>query len=121
LEPGGKLFASTTGPSHMKEMYDLVAGFAGDRKISAPELAFDLTNGAAMLRPFFSTVERRRYPDGLVVDDPVPLTEYILSCSFSAPLRGRREELLTYLEHLIDRNGPLHIKKESGVFVARRG
>ncbi|MFC2173522.1 class I SAM-dependent methyltransferase [Acidobacteriota bacterium] len=118
LIPGGCFCASTNGLNHMNEIDTIIADFTGDRKPSKRELPFSLSNGSDILNSYFSSVELRIYHDSLSVSDACPLLEYIFSCHISETLQTVRNDFLNYLEDLIDKNGSLHITKESGLFLA---
>jgi SAM-dependent methyltransferase len=121
LKPGGYFYASTNGQDSLRELTDLVARF--DPGLAEwgrlPSGSFSLENGAAQLREYFSTVELFRYPDALVVTDPAPLVEYILSGRIELSPE-RQAELAGFVRQQVQADGgKFYITKEAGVFEAR--
>ena len=121
LKPGGRFYASTNGQDSLWELNDLVTRF--DPGLAEwgrlPSGAFGLENGEAQLREHFSAVELYRYPDALVVTDPAPLVEYILSGRIVLSPE-RQAELAGFVRRQLQANGGrFYITKDSGVFEAR--
>jgi ubiquinone/menaquinone biosynthesis C-methylase UbiE len=78
LKPDGRLYASTIGQQHLKEMTAL------GRRVSASYIGMEITpfsleNGAAQLAPYFSSVAVLRNENTLVVTDADPVVAYLLS------------------------------------------
>ncbi len=125
LRPGGRLFASTVGRGHMRELAELATRFDPGLDIwGSGGLAtgtFTLENGAAQLAPLFTDVLLHRYEDALVVTDPAPLVDYMLSGRIK--LDGvERAKFVRYVEKEMERGGGVfRITKESGIFEAVRG
>jgi SAM-dependent methyltransferase len=120
LKPGGRLYATTVGESHLSELTDLAGRF--DPSLAAwggrPVDRFTLESGGAELAQWFSTVTLRRYDDALNVTQAEPLTAYILSyLNLSAE---RRAELGRFVEQELARHGSILITKDSGIFEAWR-
>jgi ubiquinone/menaquinone biosynthesis C-methylase UbiE len=67
LKPGGRLYASTIGRNHMRELGELIGRFDPDLASWGwhPSDTFLLENGAAQLSQRFRRVELRRYEDSL--------------------------------------------------------
>lgn len=122
LKPEGILICSTYGSAHMKEITDLVQGFNSLITLSADKLyeRFGLENGAALLAPYFSSIQMQIYEDALVVDQAEPLIEYILSChgNQNQYILDRYKDFRTYVERKTKKG--FHITKYAGVFVCRR-
>ncbi|MBN2085998.1 MAG: methyltransferase domain-containing protein [Anaerolineales bacterium] len=125
LKPGGRFYASTVGRGHMRELAELVAGFDpaldawGAGHLDAD--TFMLENGAAQLTPLFTDVLLHRYEDALVVTEPAPLVEYILSGRITLDAE-QRASLTKYVEEKMERaGGAFRIEKETGIFEAVRG
>lgn len=121
LKPDGVFVCSTYGSSHMKEITDLVQDFNSLITLSAQKLyeRFGLDNGAALLAPYFADVRMKYYDDSLLVDQPEPLIEYILSChgNQNQYILDRYKEFRTFVEKRT-RKG-FFITKQSGVFLCR--
>ena len=120
LKPDGVLYCSTYGPNHMKEITALVQAFDSKITLSQTNLyeVFGLENGKEILNPYFSSVEVSYYPDELIVDEAQPLVDYIMSC------HGNQSEIigprLIEFKEFIQKQLPLHITKEAGVFICKK-
>lgn len=125
LRPDGRFVAATNGHGHMAELRALsaelfpsVPGIFGMGLVSLP---FALENGALLLAPHFAEIELRPYDSHLEVTDAQTLVNYILS-SNEARAAVTDEEFDTAVATLqarIDADGPIHISKQTGVFVAK--
>lgn len=120
LGPAGKLYASTIGEKHLKELRDLLnrfdSGLESWGRLSAD--SFNLENGFTLLNEHFANVSLSRYVDSLIVTDAQLLVEYILSGR--AKLGNERQyELSSFVKQEIETNGgKFYITKDSGVFDA---
>ncbi len=122
LAPNGWLFASTNGLTHMRELVDLVAAYDPDVPfLRAIASRFGLENGGAYLRPYFDTIEVRRYSDSLHVTDPQPAIDYILSATtILLQSDSWKRGLEAHVRRTFDaRGGALDIHKDTGMFIAR--
>jgi ubiquinone/menaquinone biosynthesis C-methylase UbiE len=121
LRPGGILVAATAGIDHLKEMDAWFARLDPTQEMAAFRNPFMLENGSEQLRPFFSPIEIRRYPDNLRITEIPPLMAYLRSTSSygSAP-----ESLFAQLEQELtaelQTKGEIFITKNSGLFLARK-
>ncbi|MBR1865467.1 MAG: methyltransferase domain-containing protein [Lachnospiraceae bacterium] len=122
LKPGGVFVCSTYGSGHMKEITELVQAFNSLITLSADHLyeRFGLENGAALLVSYFSGVHMERYEDCLVVDQPEPLIEYILSChgNQNQYILDRYKDFRTFVERKIKKG--FTITKQAGLFLCTR-
>jgi SAM-dependent methyltransferase len=122
LKPGGRLYASTIGRNHLRELGELVNRF--DPNLAAwgwrsPD-SFLLESGAAQLEPRFRQVELRRYEDSLIITESAPLVDYLLS-SRMKPLIETPKRFSEFIERELEKcGGTLHVTKESGIFTALR-
>ncbi len=124
LQPGGQLFAATNGRTHMQELDNIVQSF--DPQLVAwtgrPPLTFRLETGGAELGRWFNHVELRRYPNALAITEAEPLVAFILSMVHADDFdANQRAALHAYIEQQIAKHGPLHITKDTGVFIATKG
>ena len=132
LKAGGTLYAATNGERHMEAINIFGRAFAEavgvrlDDGFSNRNLRFSLENGAKHLRPYFTHIERRDYPDALEVTEAEPLAAYLLSTTSAvARLDSRRRPrveaaLLAFArEYIAARGGSLHVAKSTGLFIAR--
>lgn len=123
LKPGGRFYATTVGERHMWELSDLVNRFFQEESsfdFDSRHLDFLLENGRAQLDPFFADIEIRRYTDSLKITQAEPLIQYIYSGRFKETARSREQEFRAFIAAEIDRNGAIHIFKDSGIFIGRK-
>jgi len=124
LIPGGRLFASTIGDGHMRELADLAARFDADLgtwgSCGFATGTFTLENGASQISAFFGNVSVDRYEDSLAVTEVAPLVDYMLSGRIQLD-GARRNELTEFIAREMERaGGILRITKETGIFEAVR-
>ena len=121
LKPGGVFVCSTYSKSHMQEIVSLVQSFDEKIVLSGDKLyeRFGLENGALILENIFSKVDQQIYDDSLLVTDPEPLIEYVLSChgNQNRLLLDRYKEFRSFVTEKT-RKG-FYITKDAGVFVCR--
>ena len=119
LTPDGRLYASTIGATHLREIDDLIHRVDTTVSWAKGTSAFILENGAEQLARWFASVALSRYEDALVVTEAEPLIAYILSGKAKALFVG---EKLLRLRDVVDQelaaHGAIHIAKDSGLFVA---
>ena len=122
LKPGGALVCGAYGKAHMREISELARQFDQRIILSAENLyeRFGKENGADWLRPHFDSVEWRAYEDRLIVDQPEPLIEYILSCHGNQNqfILEKYNKFRQFVEGKLRK--PLEITKDAGVFVAMK-
>jgi SAM-dependent methyltransferase len=118
LRPGGRLYAATTGQSHLRELVHLVAGI--DPALPFQDgVAFTLEDGAQQLSPWFSRIELHHYEDALAITEAAPLIAYIRSTRAGAAFTGDRLARLTAaVEQELAAHGTIHVTKATGLFVA---
>ena len=122
LRSGGRFYAATNGRAHLRELDELLARF--DPAVSRTHTGgfhsgrFTLERGGTDLASWFPTVALDRYEDALVVTEAAPLVAYVMSTPILPG--GRRAEFAAFVERELDREGAIHIAKDTGLFVARR-
>ena len=122
MKPEARLYCSTYGHSHMKEITELVQKFNPEIRLSSEALyeVFGLENGEQILSSVFPSVSCMRYPDSIQLSSAEPLISYILSC------HGNQNRLL--LNHYKEFNDFVHeevsggfrITKDAGLFIAEQ-
>lgn len=122
LKKNGKLYASTYGMNHMKEITELVKEY--DPKITLSNVSlydiFGLENGYDILKPFFHQVDMEHYDDYLLVDNVHDIIQYILSC------HGNQSEYILKdyprFEKYVARKmkKPMYITKDAGLFICEK-
>jgi ubiquinone/menaquinone biosynthesis C-methylase UbiE len=123
LKQNGRLYTTTIGMNHMKELPDLVARFDPEnvKFMSNKEIPFTLENGSGQLEKYFSDVKMKRYADSLFVTDANILVDYALSGMRLGLNNDRRDELAHFIEQEMSANdGVFVIQKDSGIFVASK-
>lgn len=125
LRPDGQLFAATNGKTHMQEVDGIVRSF--DPRLATwskggHALTFLLETGGAELERWFDHIELRRYPNALLVNEAEPLVAFILSMAHTSEFdANHRAALHAHIKQQIAEHGPLHITKDTGVFIATKG
>lgn len=122
LKAQGTFLCSTYGSHHMQEITSLVQEFDSHIQLSADKLfeRFGLENGAALLMPFFSSIEKKPYKDSLFVTDAEPLIEYILSChgNQNQYLLNHYQDFRRFVEKKTKKG--FSITKEAGLFLCHK-
>ncbi|WP_035322175.1 class I SAM-dependent methyltransferase [Peribacillus kribbensis] len=125
LRPGGVLYSSTNGVTHMAELNEWVAEFDSELRFPSTyehAVQYGLENGREQLEGFFPEVDLLLYEDGMAVPDTDAVIRYILSAGIlNDYLTG--EKLASFKGFLETKRtlggGILKITKSSGLFVAR--
>jgi SAM-dependent methyltransferase len=122
LRPGGTLVASTNGPNHLRELFEIKAAVFGTSRRGTRADPFGSHTGRALLEQHFSDIEWRQFDDGLACTKVEDVVAYLTS---TPPGEDASQEELKRLwaetEKRIDRGGGvLKITKDTGLFLARR-
>ncbi|HET6312948.1 MAG TPA: class I SAM-dependent methyltransferase [Chloroflexia bacterium] len=131
LKQDGKLYVATLGRMHMYEVYELLNRFDAQAAARLPfgppnpqaqehRLGFILETAGEEIAQHFSQVELRRYEDALKVTEAAPLVDYILSSSGSVFGQEQTQALTAFIQGELDAKGPIHIRKDNGLFVAQQ-
>lgn len=124
LASNGVFYCTTYGKNHMKEISELCRKYDDRIYLSRTNLSkrFGVENGKEILKKYFSSIEETDFEDSLVIDQAEPLIDYILSCHGNQRelILPRLEEFRRYLEAELEKNGPLHVTKQAGMFICRR-
>jgi SAM-dependent methyltransferase len=120
LKLTGRLFASTGGSDHLKELKELVCRF--DPALYAwgrlPTDSFNLEQGAAQLARYFAEASLARFPNSLIVTDARLLTDYILSGRMLLSPE-QQDDLAKFVARELEAGGgKIHVTIEAGVFTA---
>ncbi|HPH94397.1 MAG TPA: methyltransferase domain-containing protein [Anaerolineaceae bacterium] len=122
IKPTGRVFAATNGRGHLLELHLLISAITGHDSTSPITIAerFGLENGAELLKPVFSRVDRFLYLDSLWVTEAAPLVDYARSLwsvkSIMTPDHWRLFE--QKVNERIKSDGGFAIRKETGLFTA---
>jgi ubiquinone/menaquinone biosynthesis C-methylase UbiE len=119
LKPEGRLYASTLGKDHLREM----GVFRVDGKFEmGSRLPFNLENGEPQLRSFFSEVRIYRREDALIVTEAEPIVAYFLSLpSYRYAVekdRSFEEQLRQRVETYMAEHTSIRLSSDTGLFEA---
>jgi ubiquinone/menaquinone biosynthesis C-methylase UbiE len=124
LKSDGRFFTTTIGERHMAELGGLLGRFFKQDlafDFDSKQLDFLLENGRAQLEPFFKEIRMDRYQDALEVTLVEPLVNYIFSGRFKQTLKEHEREFREFAAKEIKTNGAIHIFKDSGIFICKKG
>ncbi len=118
--PNARLVCATNGDNHMRELPELAQAHNFPLHFRSQQLAFRLENGEALLRPFFSQIERHDYDSNLAVTEVAPLLAYALSYGEARQqiTPDQLDLLRQHVASVIADQGYFHITKATGLFVA---
>ena len=117
LKPNGRLFATTIGTNHLKEIANWIRRVSPGTDFVSFGSPFTLENGFAQLKQFFPQVTLSRYPDSLQVTEVKPLLAFIRSSIHASDvLEDELLKLENELERELKANGKILIQKDSGLF-----
>lgn len=120
LREGGRLYASTMGRAHMRELHEIAGRVFGANRLANAAERFGLETGYDQLKAAFANVEVKRYQNSMHVTESQPVIDYFLS---AARMRHIPPSLLEGLRVELDReiaaqNG-IAVSNDFGVLIAR--
>jgi len=120
LREGGRLYASTMGRAHMRELREIAGRVFGANRVANAAERFGLETGYHQLKAAFPNVEVKRYQNSMLVTDSEPVIDYFLS---TAQMRQVPPSLLDRVRVELDReiaaqNG-IAVSSDFGVLIAR--
>jgi SAM-dependent methyltransferase len=125
--PDGTLCATTNHRDHLKEfieiLFELEPAHFGHLQQGETMLRrerFNFISGADLLLPHFEDVRLITYKDGLEVDRVEVLEPWVEYWAKPALDSDARRAVVQGLSERIAREGVLHIRKNSGMFIASR-
>lgn len=121
LKPGGHFYATTVGANHMQELSTLLRKFDPNLRVDFQKTVagFSLENGRAQMEAWFSNITVQRYVDDLVITDPLPLADYLMSSSRPEAVENKQDALFEFIAAEMEQNnGIIRITKDSGIFIA---
>lgn len=116
------MIASTVGPKHLRELFDIKASvFGGSRKTTHGDV-FSSTNGAEILNKYFTNVAWVQFDDRLICTEERDVEAYMRS---TPPGEDASVEELERLraeitQRFISGDGTFEVTKDVGVFRAQR-
>lgn len=121
LKKDGRFLCSTYGSGHMHEITELVQEFDERIVLSGEKLyeRFGLENGQSILEKHFDEIALSRYEDAIIIDQPEPLMEYIMSChgNQNQYLLDRYLDFKNFLARKVQ--GGFYITKDAGMFISK--
>ena len=123
LRPGGELYVSGGGRTHLQEIEELVAPFLPEIAYGGAPDRFGLENGAAQLSLHFSGVQRHVFEDSLHFREAEPIIAYAFSEGQVAEMLtgSLRREFREAVRKRLARQGGIRVTRQKGLFVARKG
>ena len=122
LKKRGMFVCSTYGKNHMKEVGNLTKEFDNRIVLSAEKLyeKFGKENGIQVLKPYFTNVNWKQYPDWLEIQDAEPLIAYILSChgNQNQYILNRYNDFRDYVKEKV--KNKFVVTKEAGIFICTK-
>jgi ubiquinone/menaquinone biosynthesis C-methylase UbiE len=120
LKADGRLFATTLGKDHMREMWDRLESVAPVTRETITS-AFTFENGTSQLQEFFPRVELSCYEDNLRVTDVSAIVAYVRSMTSTAEFSEEQFQAIEReFTEAMKKNGEIFITKASGLFEARK-
>jgi ubiquinone/menaquinone biosynthesis C-methylase UbiE len=121
LKNDGTFYATAFSAQYMKELTELIYNF-NKKNYNPLKLlahAFGLENGKKQLTEYFEDVKLIKYNDLFEVTEAKPLVNFVLSSS-NVINHDEIEDFTIYTQNIIHDKGKLKIKKDSGLFVAKK-
>ena len=120
VKPGGRVYCSTIGENHMKELQELMLSFNHSVRIYEDKLSykFGLENGENILKKYFSNVEKVIYDANFIVNDSHGILEYIYSIpgNILDIIDTRKKEFEKFIKKSIESQGEFYITSNLGLF-----
>jgi ubiquinone/menaquinone biosynthesis C-methylase UbiE len=124
LRPGGTLVISTIAQNDKHALRDVHRRAAAEFGVPLPDIGptmrFKLEDAEALVRPFFTHVERRDLESVVTVPTPDPVVAFIDS---TRSFYGSSEEIMPLVrrmvEEIIEREGAFTFRTHSGFLVCR--
>ncbi|MFB9327903.1 methyltransferase domain-containing protein [Paenibacillus aurantiacus] len=124
LKHGGELYTTTMSLRHLQEVEQLGASFDPDMEVLDRVIErFNLDNAPELLLPYFQELRSCLYEDRLLITEAEPLIDYMTSTPMNARsiLQSKeRERFRVYIENILERQGPIWVTKENGMYIGRK-
>ena len=121
LKPKGRLFATTIGNDHLKEISNWIRRINPGTDFVSFGSPFTLDNGLEQLKQIFSQVTLARYADSLQVTEVKPIIAFIRSTiSAAEAVEVELVRLEKELERVLQEKGKIFVQKDSGLLEAVR-
>lgn len=122
LKNNGLLIASTNGKNHLIELKKLVDKFLLNIDFNPNKLSknFQLENGKKYLKKYFSNIQILKYIDELKVPEIQSIINYLDSARKINDKETDYLKLKNYLEKKIKKKNFIKIKRNTGLFIAKK-
>jgi SAM-dependent methyltransferase len=122
LRPGGVLMASTVGPGHLRELFQIEASVFGPTRVLRHHEVFGAQNGGQLLSERFDDVTWHSYDDRLRCTDVDDVIAYICSTppGEEASSKQVRQLRRSVENQMAGHDGVLVVTKDVGAFIAHR-
>ena len=121
LKPGGRLFATTVGQFHLHELGEWLQRAGLEKSFEEFTRSFVLENGLEQLKQCFPKVTLARYEDSLHVTEVEPILNYIRSSIHVSEMPEKAiAEIRNELETVLKEKGFIFVRKDSGLFEAKK-
>jgi len=120
LKPGGVLAASTIGPDHLRELFDIESVAFGARRPRTHADVFGRVTGREVIDKTFENVRWLQFDDRLRCTDTDDVVEYLTSTPPGENATPKElQRLRTEIERRMNENqGTLEVSKDCGLFLA---
>lgn len=120
LKPSGTFYCATNGNGGMRPFLRSAFQQANpETRAFTKDYTFSLQNGQEILGRYFAFVQRHDYENDLIVTETRDLLAWLNSnLSMATYTQSDVEGLYDYFERIRQREGAIHIPKETGLFVS---
>lgn len=124
LSSGGIFYVTANSCESMAELNELAEKFAPNLGLNSNGFSnrFDLENGKAMLKKYFSKIDVEILDGKIIVDDAKPVVSYKASTiqGNSVLVGEMKKKFKKYLEDYIKENGNISMTTKAGIFKATK-
>ena len=120
LREGGRLYASTMGRAHMRELRGIAGRVFGANRVANAAERSGLETGYDQLKAAFPNVEVKRHQNSMLVTDSEPKIDYFLSTARMRQVPpSLLDRLLVELDREIAAQNGIAVSSDFGVLIAR--
>lgn len=121
LKPGGHLYASTVGETHLQELSTLINRFDPSLNFFWSDSlrgSFTLENGYTEISQWFQSVSLFRYRDTLAVTEVEPIIQFVAASSSVDMSEEKRLQFAKFLSDELKLHQVLYVTRDLGIFEA---
>ena len=121
LREGGRLYASTMGRAHMRELREIAGRVFGANRVANAAERSGLETGYDQLKAAFPNVEVKRHQNSMLVTDSEPVIDYFLSTARmrQVPPPSLLDRVRVELDREIAAQNGIAVSSDFGVLIAR--